>query len=51
MPQASAALGSAGSIVSDGYNAGANIGMYLSVVGTTFAQDALVFKISSLSPV
>jgi hypothetical protein len=51
MPQASAALGSAGSIVSAGYNAGANIGMYLSVVGTTFAQDALVFKISSLSPV
>lgn len=50
MPQSSAALGSAGSTISTRYIAESNVmnGMYLSVVGTTSASDALVFKISSL---
>jgi hypothetical protein len=58
MPQESAALGSAGSTLSvgyiagynAGYNAGAASGMYLTVVGTTLAQEAIVFKITSLTP-
>ena len=48
MPQASAALGSAGGTVSSGFNVSAASGMNLSVVGTTLALDALVFKISYL---
>ena len=50
MPQSSAALGSAGSTLSSGYTASANMGMYLSVVGTTTYLDSLVFKITSLTP-
>jgi hypothetical protein len=50
MPQASAALGSAGSIAAPSVYTvgGSNSGLYLSVVGTTLALDALVFKVSYL---
>jgi hypothetical protein len=51
MPQSSAALGSAGSIAAPaGFTVGNNAttGINLSVVGTTLALDALVFKVSYL---
>ena len=51
MPQSSVALGSAGIIVAPSFAVYDVSGMYLSVVGTTFATDALVFKITYLETV
>ena len=49
MPRAHTALGTAGSVVAPvAFNVSAASGMNLSVVGTTLALDALVFKISYL---
>ena len=52
MPYASAALGSAGAVVAPlGFEVSlANTGMNLSVIGTTMAYEALVFKLSYFIP-